>query len=73
MSAPPPAVVRTTVYLPRELHRRLRSALALRGESVSAWIVRMATREIARQVEPPQSWPDATPVPSKSGRPGGKA
>lgn len=41
-SGPPPNQIRTSIYLPRKLHRRLRATLAARGETVSGWIVRMA-------------------------------
>ena len=32
--------------IPRELHRHLRSILALRGEKVYEWMVRMAEEEV---------------------------
>lgn len=32
--------------VPQELHRRLRSILALRGEGVSEWMVRMVEEEV---------------------------
>lgn len=43
-SGPPPNKVRTTVYLPRDLHRKLKAVLAARGETVSGWIARMARK-----------------------------
>ena len=46
-SGPPPNQIRTSIYLPRELHRKLRAALAAKGETVSGWIVRMARRIVA--------------------------
>src|SRR3990167_6846385 len=39
-SGPPPNQIRTSIYLPRKLHRKMRETLASRGAKVSGLIVR---------------------------------
>ena len=47
-----PAHIVLRCAIPLELHRRLRSVLALRGEKVYEWMIRMAEEEV-RQPGPP--------------------
>ncbi len=49
---------KTSAYLKARVHRALRVAAALRGESVSAFIERAVEREIARDLD------EAPPTPT---------
>ena len=42
-------VAKVTVIVPRQTRNRLKSALALHGESITAWFTRLAEQRIAEQ------------------------